>query len=215
LGGSTLGTIRATGIVARRVDGLAYAAESSGAVSTQFGTTSQRKESLMTRFKYSIAAAGGILVLAFVLTAIGPKRVMAALGYTPVREVENPAIKPYGSGIGFTVTSGITTQVNLPAVPAGKRLVIEHVTSTASVPNGQTGFFFIDAVSGGVGVSLVIPTNQQFADTVFPGSDLIVTGQAVRIYADPGTTPSISFRRSSSAGSASFQAFFSGYFVNL
>ncbi len=169
----------------------------------------------MQRFKYSMLAAAGLLILALVLTAIGPKRVMAALGYTPVRDVDNPASNPHGDGIADTITSGITTQVFFRAVPAGKRFVIEHVTATASVPNGQTGFIFIDTRSGGINVRLVIPVNQQFADSVFPGSDLLVTGQAVRFYADPGTFPSISFRRSSSSGSASFQAFISGYYVNL
>ena len=169
----------------------------------------------MPRFKYSLLAVAGILILAFVLTAIGPKRVMAALGYTPVRDVDAPALNPHGDGIAFTIASGITTQVNLSPVPVGKRYVIEHITATASVPHGQTGFFFIDTRSGGTNVSLVVPVNQQFVDTVFAGSDLLVTGQSVRFYADPGTTPSISFRRSSNSGSASFQAFLSGYYVNL
>jgi hypothetical protein len=140
---------------------------------------------------------------------------MAALGYTPVRDVDAPALNPHGDGIAFTIASGITTQVNFAPVPAGKRFVIEHITATAGVPHGQTGFFFIRTRSGGINVSLVVPVNQQFEDTVFPGSDLLVTGQPVRFYADPGTTPSISFRRSSSSGSANFQAFISGYYVTL
>jgi hypothetical protein len=169
----------------------------------------------MKRLRYSLYATAGIVMLALVLSAIGPKRVMAALGYTPVRDVDNPAGNPHSDGIGFTFASGITTTVNLTPVPAGKRLVIEYVSVTASVPSGQTGFFFIDSRAGGVLAVHSIPATQKFADTAFAGTDLIVTGQSLRLYADPGTTPTISFRRSSSSGGASFQAFWSGYYVNL
>lgn len=60
----------------------------------------------------------------------------------------------------------------------------------------------------------MIPVTSSFADAAFPGSDLLIAAQSIRLYADAGTTPSISFRRSSTTGSASLSAFTSGYLVS-
>ena len=57
----------------------------------------------MPRFKYSLLAAVGILILAFVLTVIGPKRVMAALGFTPVRNVDNPDRAPFQDSFSLQI----------------------------------------------------------------------------------------------------------------
>ena len=81
----------------------------------------------MNRFKYSILAAAGILILALVLTAIGPKRVMAALGYTPVRDVDNVGRQP------FTIDVAVPSDDSRSfTVPAGKRLVITTLGAATS-----------------------------------------------------------------------------------
>lgn len=168
----------------------------------------------MRWFKQSLLAAAGILVLALVVGTISPKRVMAALGFTPVRDVDQPARNPHQDGFGFATANSITTEVDLSTVPNGKQLVIEYISATASVPAGQSGFFFIQTKAGGVTANHTVPVVQSFADAAFPGSSLLVSAQPFRIYADPGTTPSVSFRRSSNAGGAFCSAFISGYFVN-
>lgn len=168
----------------------------------------------MQRFKVSLLAAAGLLVLAFVLNAIGPKRALAALGFTPVRDVTNPALDPHTEGDGFVIANTVTTDANLSTVPAGKRLVIEQLFANASVPAGQTGFFFIRATANGsIGV-FSIPVQQTFADSVVGGT-LLTTAQPVRIYADPGTVPEVSFRRSSDSGGASYSFWISGHYVNV
>jgi hypothetical protein len=75
----------------------------------------------MNRFKYSLLAAAGILTLAFILTAIGPKRVMAALGYTPVRDIDVYARQP----VLVALSSNGSVFYD---VPAKKRLVIEFIS---------------------------------------------------------------------------------------
>lgn len=169
----------------------------------------------MKRLKYSLYATAGILALALVLTAVGPKHVLAALGFTPVREVDAPGRSPYQELTAFTFANSITTDYALSAVPANSRLAIEQVTGTASVPSGQSGFFFVRTTAGGRTSFHTLPITQRFADSVFPGTDLLVITQPIRFYADPGTRPEVSFRRSSSSGSASFQVGLSGYFIGL
>ncbi len=132
-----------------------------------------------------------------------------------VRDIDQPAMSPHQDGFGFAIASGFTTSEALTMVPAGKRLVIEQFSATAIVPAGQSGFFFIQTTAGGGAAQHIVPATKGFADSAFPGSDLLTASQSIRIYADPGTTPTVSFRRSSSAGSSTFSAFISGYHVTL
>ena len=167
----------------------------------------------MPRLKYSLLAVAGIVLLAVVLSVIGPKRALAALGYTPIRDVDNPARNPFQISTGNVFVLNRNNSGNLDAVPAGSRLVIEQVSVTASVPSGQSGFFSISTTAGGNGESFVIPTTQRFFDG--SGTDILVATQSLRLYADPGTTPQVNFFRSSTAGFASFQGMISGYKVGL
>lgn len=80
----------------------------------------------MKHFNYSLLAAAGILVLAFVLTAAGPKRVMAALGYTPVRDIDNPGRQPFAAGLLMSGEGGTYF-----VAPPGKRVVITDVSAMA------------------------------------------------------------------------------------
>ena len=132
----------------------------------------------MNRFKYSLLAAAGILVLAFVLTAIGPKRVMAALGYTPVRDVDQPARQPFGINRSVTVAGGTFAAGTSFAVPAGKRLVIEQVAIAGNVDvQGQFAQENIAALVNGVSVEYPLPIMSQggsFEANVPPGAAPIV-----------------------------------------
>lgn len=81
----------------------------------------------MRRFKASLLAACGLLILAAVRGAIGPKRALAALGFTPVRDVDGAARQPFTvegvvNGFFFKAFSGPGTN---------KRLMITAVTAIA------------------------------------------------------------------------------------
>jgi hypothetical protein len=132
----------------------------------------------MNRLKYSILAAAGILLLAGVLTLVGPKRVMAALGYTPVRDVTNPALQPFQIAVSFSGNSNFGT--NSFTVPAGKRLVIEYV-SVAMFNNGS-GTVLIGPAPLSSLPSVSIPFRDPGIRGVYTG------GQEVRFYGEPGQT---------------------------
>ena len=156
----------------------------------------------MKRFSASLYEAAGILLLAVVLNAVGPKRVMAALGYTPVRDVDNPARQPVQ--FVLTLTSNYT-------VPVGKRLVIEHVSADFGVPSGGgVKDFAISTTVGGVEVAHEM---RRTVGSVFSnGDERVVVCEPVRIYADPGTTVGAS---SITAGGVFGTIGISGYLVNL
>src|SRR5205823_4966094 len=94
----------------------------------------------MPRFKYSLLAAAGILILALVMTALGPKRVMAALGYTPVRDVDNPARATFQDSFSLEIDPGHSSDKNesfAVNIPPNTRLAIDHINVLGELPVGQ------------------------------------------------------------------------------
>src|SRR5215218_1053810 len=104
----------------------------------------------MKRLQYSLLAAAGVLLLALVLTAIGPKRVMAALGFTPVRDVDGPAMQP----VQFVLAPGVESF----QVPAGKRLVIDQISGEVNItPANVVVDVSIRTVVNGISLPHTIP----------------------------------------------------------
>ncbi|WP_433974402.1 hypothetical protein [Tunturiibacter lichenicola] len=78
------------------------------------------------------------------------------------------------------------------AVPAGKHLVVETLSLQLDVtPPGTKLEAFVNYTCGGRNVSLFVPLTYAYTEpsTSF---DFYVALQAVRLYADPGTTISVS-----------------------
>jgi hypothetical protein len=132
----------------------------------------------MQRLQYSLLAAAGLLILAGVLTLIGPKRVMAALGYTPVRDVDQPARQPFQ--IAVSVSGSSNFGVNSFVVPTGKRLVIEYI-SIAMFNNGSGNVIIGPAPLSSL-PSIAIPFRDPGIRGVYTG------GKEVRFYGEPGQT---------------------------
>ena len=130
----------------------------------------------MHRFKVSLLAAAGVLVLAFVLNVVGPKRVMAALGYTPVRDITNPALQP----VQFFLSERFPY-----SVPMGKRLVIEHASADIFEPTGSfmSSLAINTNLAGQAGLHFLPKT---FMASYATGEEWAVA-QPLRLYADPGT----------------------------
>jgi hypothetical protein len=122
---------------------------------------------------------------------------MAALGYTPVRDVDRPGRQPFeiqiissgGPGDGFTV-------------PAGKRLVITSIISNG--PTTQT-YVGVQTEVGGSQIPYYLPTlvrgNSAFASQA---------GEALA-YADPGT--GVGIYTDAQVGVTAVTI--TGYFVNV
>ena len=140
----------------------------------------------MQRFKYSLTAAAGILILAFVLNLIGPRRVMAALGYTPVRDVDNPLRNPYQVTISLTGNNTQSVRTSL-VVPQGYRLRIEYVSATFR--NNGPGIVSIGPMLGSPLPSVHVPFREPIG---VPIRDLVgeiseyTGGKQLDFYGEPG-----------------------------
>jgi hypothetical protein len=163
----------------------------------------------MFKFKCYLWAAAGLLMLVGVLSLISPKRALAAIGYTPVRDVDQPARQAVQlSGGAFSFGGGTGSSALVYTVPSGKRLVIETVGCLIELPPGQTG-----------SMSILLTLNGQqtiyFLPATLIGNNGWAATQSVRLYADSGTIVELTINRSSNSGDGSGSASFSGYLVNM
>jgi hypothetical protein len=130
----------------------------------------------------------------------------------PVGDVQNPAFNPFQVDTRFSLGRGEgAAEAVLPgAGQPGQRVVIEHVTVAASVPEGQQIVAYIKV--GEIEHSLVLTSQGNWGN-----SRRLRASQPIRLYS-VGGGDGIAFagvERSSSSGSASFYFTVSGYLVDL
>ena len=135
----------------------------------------------MKRFKTHLILAAVFAAFAFTGTMMKPHSASAATATSsPVQIVPNNPFGETESG-GFGLPTGIT-------VPANKYLTIETVSIQLDVtPAANQIEAFVNYTSGGNNVSLFVPLTFAYSQ---PSNDYgtYVATQAVRLYADPGTT---------------------------
>lgn len=112
-----------------------------------------------------------------------------------VQDVSTPRRTPFQAQPAFPAVPFIGDNPVLESikVPAGQRLVIEHVSARAVLPfQGQSPvvYFSISTTVAGVTVdhSLNVPQNFICTACASPGGSLNVVSQETKFYADAGTT---------------------------
>lgn len=161
----------------------------------------------------SLAFVAGVILVAPLLIAISSGRVSAEPRVTDVRDVENPARRPFQATAGCTIDPGNNFCANTFVVPANQLLVIETVSAFVTVPPGQTAYHSLNTSHEPFNdVSFFMPatfvsndgTNLRFAVT-----------QSMRAYAFPGThVVGIGSRSAPLTGSGSAITTISGYLVD-
>jgi hypothetical protein len=130
----------------------------------------------------------------------------------PVGDVQNPAFNPFQVDARFSLGRGQGAgEAVLPGVGrAGQRVVIEHVTVGASIPDGQRVVAYIKL--GEIEHSLVLTFQGDWGS-----SQRFRASQPIKLYSVGGADgiALAGVERSGSAGSASFYFTVSGYLVDL
>ena len=133
-----------------------------------------------------------------------------------VSDMNDPGRVPYQSSVFGTTQSNCSGAGNecffvFPTVPAGHRLVIQHVSG------------FIQATSGAVPALVGIPLSNNQDTTSFlvaaqsnVDGGLVAFDQPVLVYVDEGISPRVAVELASTpaAGNASQGAFLSGYLLD-
>lgn len=134
----------------------------------------------MKRFKTHLALAALFVGLAIAGTMTNPHAVSGTPASSSVQFVPSVPFAVTGSG-GFGQPTSIT-------VPAGHHLIVETLSINVDVnPTGSQIQALVNYTSGGNSVSLFVPLTFSFTQPS-NGFDTYVATQAVRLYADPGTT---------------------------
>jgi hypothetical protein len=138
----------------------------------------------MKRFKTYLTLAAVFVGLAIAGAVMKPHSTSAkSPSSSPVQFAPNV---PFGE-----TESGGFGQPNIINVPAGQTLVIETVSLQLDVtPPGSQLEAFVNYTSGGKSVTLFVPLTFAFTQTS-NGFDTYTATQAVRLYADPGTSVSL------------------------
>jgi hypothetical protein len=120
-----------------------------------------------------------------------------------VRDVDNPArTEPFQAIATGQFGTGVTTlAVSAPAVPAGQRLVIEHVSALVELPpgSGQTALAVVQLVTAAGSAEVQHALVLQAQGTQF-ASDNLTASQPIRIYARAGEHLQLVVNRSSGTG---------------
>lgn len=112
--------------------------------------------------------------------------------------------------------SGVATGNCAITVPSNKIFVIEQVTTSTGVPNGQFVQFTVRATTAGQnapqGFSYPMPTPRLYSNSTM---DIFRGLHNTKIYADPGTNVTgLIFRTPTTGTSSTFTFTFSGYLMN-
>jgi hypothetical protein len=131
--------------------------------------------------------------------------------------VDNPARLAYQeTQIASFNNGGFVTAIFFNEVPAGKRLVIEHVSVEAQVPIGQTARASFVSHLGQTSSDHSLVMNSQGVVVGSPANrESFVASQLVRFYEDGGTGPGINVSRSDSIGGGFAVGTISGYLVEV
>jgi len=165
----------------------------------------------MDRWKTLLWTSLAALAVAAVVGSLGPAA-MAQVRAALVRDADNPALQPFRANADFSLTA-INEQRLLVTVPAGKRLVIEHVSYYAYTQPGIQ-FVFAGLRSPQFGTfwqSIQINPPHASADSGFVIQD---GSQPVRLYFEPGEEVWVS-ASTSAGGIRQFNIHISGYYVTL
>jgi len=134
-----------------------------------------------------------------------------------VSDADNPARQPF-QAYGYEEFIGnLSAYVVITTVPAGKRLIIEHVSVIGSVLTGQKLIRASIGVGNGDVIFHDLPISAQGSE--FGGfRDLYIASEQVRLYADPGTQVYYFVARNNYRGSEPegyTEATISGYLVDV
>jgi hypothetical protein len=166
----------------------------------------------MNRSKRILWGALAALVVTILAGSLGPSA-MAQVRAALVRNVDTPALQPFQATLGINFAF-INEQRLVTTVPAGKRLVIDHISYNATMPVG-TQLIFGALRTGEFG------TLRQFFEIHPPhisasASFILHDGSGpARVYFEAGEEVWVSTSTSSGAANRSMTVVISGYFITV
>ncbi len=183
----------------------------------------------MLRFKQSLVAFFGLLALAILVALVTPRTGLGQGGAkqpqplsvnvtnteaapVPVRDVDSPGRQRFSSRVVISIPGNGILVSDHYVVPAGKRLVLEDVSAGVHIPQGYRAHFSIlRSTPGGDNALRHLTLTYQFTQASI---DLLVAGEPVRMYFEPGDKLGYIINLSGNVGNTSVDLTLSGYLVD-
>jgi hypothetical protein len=126
-----------------------------------------------------------------------------------VRDTDNPARHPFEAAVDAAIPDTFGgNNATLTTVPAGKVLVVEHVSAVAFLPAGQ---------KFSAGVYTDFARTHHLVSTArgsFGGEELFEISQPIRLYVGPGASLNVRVDRDVASGAGQARFTISGYLVD-
>jgi hypothetical protein len=165
-------------------------------------------------FFRAVSLVSSMFLLAIGCIAVTTTNVSAAtIRPALVRDVDNGALEPFRVRVEIAF-SALGQSVDLVTVPAGKRLVVEHISWSASVPTGQQIIFAgLNDQYGNMIAFLNIPGP---IVSLSPSFQIQSSSETVKIYLNPGEVVRFSASITSyQPVTPNLQVVVQGYYVTL
>jgi hypothetical protein len=168
---------------------------------------------VFTRF----ASAGAAFALVGSLTFLLARPSQSAGGAVPVQVtgsvsttgLDNPDLQPFGIRLDVSLPSGYGQQSF--SVPTGKRLIIDYVSGFGIVPTGAAVEPIVQTYVNGTECESRLPMIYQGP---YFGRDSLTTSCPTKIYADPGSTVTLTGTVNSTGAGSSLTFTVYGHYVN-
>jgi hypothetical protein len=159
---------------------------------------------------FTLAAA---LMLAAVIGGVYAAPALAqVIKAALVKNVDEPGRSPYLQKVVCNGSGGCTAIPLAPAlVPAGKRLVVDHISAFVSTPSFNRPYLSAGSAnsSGGDDTRLAYVSIDSTVDT--PSGSIFILSQPARFYVEAGKQP---FLRVTSSESFLVDGYVSGYLID-
>ena len=130
------------------------------------------------------------------------------------RSADEHARQPFQREVYPFINDGSYYDVQTFQVPQGKRLVIEHVSASAGMPQGQFPNVVVGTISNGSYLSSYALMTKMGTVGSVPASDAYIGNAQVLAYADPESFVTIYLQRPYYADTASGNVGVSGYLID-
>lgn len=149
------------------------------------------------------------------LTVATPAILIASLALSSATQAQAPA-NPLGFTLSCSIAAGQLTSSAQVALPAGKSVVIEHVSARVSAPSGQTVQFYVSTSSPNLPSGTTAARHYVVLTPTNSGT-FYFANQPLRMYGTTGSSVSIQCQRISypvgAPGSVQYEVWFSGYLL--
>ena len=179
----------------------------------------------MHAWRSRLAASLGLFVVVALLTTGSPTPGFGAPPENPkdvnvvntprIVDVNGPSlVTPYHENVNVEFQAGLVAIGELPEVPQGKRLVVEHVSVLGQLPpgSGQEVNAVLQIMAGALATQQH-PLILNWQGTTF-GTDHHNASQAMRLLVDAGDSVRVVLNRSAAVGTFGGVFAVSGYLVN-